>query len=428
MRFMVKFLIICLPLWSFLCGGEVAFILTSDLHGELERFAYLAPVIRKYPQAVKIDAGDLFQGNYHVNKSKGIPVWKALNILGYEAAVLGNHDFEYPLETMQLWQRTFSGTLMGGQWKLKNFELPCKMTVERSGYRIGIIALGDVGLKKCTLFRQDLSYSDEITTVREAIESLKKEKCHAFILVAHISSGNFGVLNRIIRDAPEIDVIAGAHSHRSEPGRRIGRALVVQADPYGKSAVLFKLNFDDGGNLSFVRSELLMPSNTPDMEILKLCGSNEDTSDKLAKFADSAEFGAVCAEILRRAAGADAAFFRFNTDKFPVSLTDKALFSLLPFGNRIVRITAGRAEIRKFLKKRRRKNKAFFRAGNFDGNGTVTIAVSDHFFLSEKDLHSFSAVGTGKFERDEIVKALKNGEYRKIICEKVEKSSSGTTL
>ena len=100
----------------------------------------------------------------------------------------------------------------------------------------------------------------------------------------------------------------------------------------------------------------------------------------------------------------------------------------MPFGNRIVKITAEREDFRKFIKKRRRKNKAFFQVGNFNGDGKITVAVSDHFFLSEKDLHLFKVSEIGRFERDEILKALKNDEYRKIIREKVEKSSSGTTL
>jgi 2',3'-cyclic-nucleotide 2'-phosphodiesterase (5'-nucleotidase family) len=428
MRFMVKFLIICLPLWSFLYGGEVFFVLTSDLHGNLEHFAYLAPVIRRYPQAVKIDAGDMFQGSFHVNKADGLPVLKALDILGYELAVLGNHDLEYPLETMQLWQRSFSGTLMGGQWKLKNLSLPNRLIVERNGYKIGIISLGDVGTEKRTVYWHDLSYCDETATVRSAVDALKKERCQAFILVAHISGGNFGTLNSIVRDVPEIDVIAYAHSHRSVLGKRTGRALVVQADSHGKSAILFKLNFDKDGKLSFVRSEKLLPAEFPDVEIMKLVVGNENNFPKLTEFAEAAEFGAVSAEILRRAAGAEAAFFRFPQESFPAHLTEKTLFELLPFGNRIVKITAEREALRKFIKKRRRKNKKFFSVGNFSGNGKITVAVSDHFFLSEKDLQLFQAREVGKFERDEILKALKNGEYRKIMHEKVEKSPSGTTL
>ncbi len=430
---MVKFLLICLTLWSTLCGGEVFFILTSDLHGSLKKFSYLAPVIRRYPTAVKADAGDLFQGDYLSDKSFGIPMLKALDHLGYDLVVLGNHDLEYPLEVMKNWSRNFSGKILAGQWKLPGLELPGIAIVERNGYKLGILALGDVGLRKRVNLIPGLIYSDEIEVLRNGIEKLKKAKCDAFILVCHIGVGNFGILNKIVREVPEIDVIAGAHSHNADAGRRIGRALAVQAGSHGESAVLLRLNFADNGNLQYIRSELLLPERSVDPEISALHGELKNQfsgkfSPVLGKFSDAAQFGVITAEIIRRAAGTDAAFFRFPAEKYPRVLNEENLFNLLPYGNRIVVITADGELIRKFINRRRHRSKRFFRAGDFSKTGKMTIAVSDHFFLKEKDLHGFEVHGSNKFERIEIIKALKNGEYREIIPEKVEKSPSGTKL
>ena len=430
---MVKFLLICLTLWSTLCGGEVFFILTSDLHGSLKKFSRLAPVIRRYPDAVKADAGDLFQGDYLVDKSSGIPMLNALDSLGYDLIVLGNHDLEYPLEVMKNWSRNFSGKILAGQWKLQGLDLPGIAIVERNGYKLGIIALGDVGLRKRTAFMPGLSYSDEAEVVRNAVEALKKEKCDSFILVCHIGVGNFGILNKIVREVPEIDVIAGAHSHRADAGRRIGRALAVQAGSHGESAVLLRLNFADDGKLQYVRSELLFPEKSTDPAISALYQNlknqfSEKMPPELGNFSGAEQFGMIAAEIIRRTTGTDGAFFRFPIERFPGVLNEENLFYLLPYGNRIIRVTADGELIRKFINRRRHKSRRFFRAGDFSKSGKITLAVSDHFFLNEKELHGFEVDGSDKFERIEIIKALKSGEYREIIPEKVEKSPSGTKL
>ena len=430
---MVKFLLICLTLWSSLCGGEVLFILTSDLHGGLKKFSHLAPVIRRYPSAVKADAGDIFQGDYFVDKSSGLPMLKALDSLGYDLIVPGNHDLEYPLETMQNWSRNFSGKILAGQWHLKGLDLPGMAVVARDGYKLGIIALGDVGIKKRIAFLPGLSYSDEVEIVRNAVEVLKKEQCHAFILLCHIGVGNFGILNKIVREIPEIDLIAGAHSHRADVGRRIGRALAVQAGAHGECAVLLRFNFAENGRLQYIRSELLYPEKSADPEIYALYRDlqkkfSETSFLELGKFSGADEFGMVAAEIIRKAAATDGAFFRFPSERFPKLLSEEKLFYLLPYGNRIIKITADGDLIHKFIGRRRHKSKRFFKAGNFSKKGKITVAVSDYFFLKEKDLHEFEVEGIGKFERIEIIKALKSGEYREFLAEKVEKSPSGTKL
>lgn len=412
---MIKTFLLSLALWSSLCGAEVFFIVTADLHGNLDKFSRLAPAIRAYPEAVKADAGDLFQGNYAVNEAQGIPVLDALNMLGYEIIVLGNHDLEYPLRVMQRWQAHFSGKILGGQWGLRGLKLPGFTVVERHGIRIGVIALGDVGLKKRTPFWQDLSYHDEVKTVRVAVDELKKFHCHAMVLIAHAGVGNFGLFNRLLRDVPEIDAVIGAHSHKSVPGRRIRGKLAVQPDSHSESAVLLRMTFDREKKLKFIRSELLRPADERDEAVMALKNSAEAQSmargsELLGKVESMEKFGTFAARSIRQAVGADVAFFRCEGADFTGELTRKKLYEKLPFGNRIVKVAIDREALMRFIKKRRRKNKKFFISGSPDKE-RVILAVSDFFWLKESDLHHWKSCVSGKFERDVIIEALeKAGE------------------
>jgi len=72
------------------------------LHGHVERlpaFAGYLERIRSLRAAnggvVLVDAGDLFQGTLESNLNEGAAVIAGMNWLGYSAAALGNHDFDY---------------------------------------------------------------------------------------------------------------------------------------------------------------------------------------------------------------------------------------------------------------------------------------------------------------------------------------------
>src|SRR5689334_22264674 len=78
----------------------------NDLHARLSPldnhnggFAYLASVIRreraKCDDCILLNAGDLVQGTPVSTIFHGLPVYQIGNLLGIDAATLGNHEFDY---------------------------------------------------------------------------------------------------------------------------------------------------------------------------------------------------------------------------------------------------------------------------------------------------------------------------------------------
>jgi 2',3'-cyclic-nucleotide 2'-phosphodiesterase (5'-nucleotidase family) len=95
---------------------KVSFILTNDIHGQLEPhqykdgkkiggMAYFASVvdsIRQQPEYKKdeaalfvLDSGDQFQGSLISNYNEGSSIFKAMGEIGYDAVVPGNHDYDF---------------------------------------------------------------------------------------------------------------------------------------------------------------------------------------------------------------------------------------------------------------------------------------------------------------------------------------------
>ncbi|MBE6365252.1 MAG: hypothetical protein E7053_05820 [Lentisphaerae bacterium] len=414
-----KSILFILALWSILlCGGEVSFIITADLHGDLAAFARLAPQIRRYPQAVKIDLGDFAQSSFPVVRQNGFPVIEAFNELSYDILVPGNHDLEFPIAVMQSWHEYFRGKIMGAQWFLGDFRMPGSVVVERSGLRIGIIALGETGLSKRAPFWAELHYADEAAAVAAEMRNLRRENCHAIILIAHISTSNYPVFSRILNDFPEIDAVIGAHSHREMPGGIMSRVLFCQPGSHAESAVLLKLHFDDKKRLRFASSVLLRPEAEGDAAVLAIAQRAEssvtaDGNTVLARFRDVASFGRIGAEIIRRAAGADAAIIAFDPAKFRENMSIRQFYELFPYGNRISVVTV-RGDAAGNLLRRRRRHTRYFGAGDFSGR-EIRLAVNDYILTSVDFLHGFPAEIFNEIERDVILEALKNGEYSENI-------------
>src|SRR5664279_573136 len=98
-----------LPLFCASATGEVrplTILHINDIHGHISPsdkgrggFAYLATAIRRErancPECILLNAGDLVQGTPVSTIFHGLPVFEVANLLGFDAATLGNHDFDY---------------------------------------------------------------------------------------------------------------------------------------------------------------------------------------------------------------------------------------------------------------------------------------------------------------------------------------------
>jgi 2',3'-cyclic-nucleotide 2'-phosphodiesterase (5'-nucleotidase family) len=81
----------------------ISLVGTNDLHGRIEALppfgGYLANLRRARARdggaVLLVDAGDMFQGTLPSNLTEGAAVVQAYDALGYAAAALGNHEFDF---------------------------------------------------------------------------------------------------------------------------------------------------------------------------------------------------------------------------------------------------------------------------------------------------------------------------------------------
>jgi len=187
--------------------------------GYLRRAAFVEQQRKQYPNLLLIDSGDFSQGSPYYTLNKGEVEVGLMNIMGYDAATIGNHEFDFGLENMARIFRMakfpilcsnydFTGTPVEGTVK------PWTI-IKRDGVKIGLFALdpkliGLVDTAKC----QGVKYLDPVAKANEMAALLKAKKCDLVICVSHLGWDKVDMNDQImIAGSRGIDLVLGGHSH-----------------------------------------------------------------------------------------------------------------------------------------------------------------------------------------------------------------------
>ncbi len=225
------------PEWAL---RKLTILHTNDTHSRIEPFpmdggklqgkggaarrAYLIRQIRAQEENVLLlDAGDIFQGTPYFNYFKGELEIKLMSQMGYDAATIGNHDFDAGLLNLKT-QITNHATfpLLSANYEFKNTDLaqtvlPYKI-FDKGGLKIGVFGLGVKleGLVPKPLYLET-NYLEPLTIANQTAALLKQElNCDYVIALSHLgySYADEQVSDlKIAAASQHIDLIIGGHTH-----------------------------------------------------------------------------------------------------------------------------------------------------------------------------------------------------------------------
>jgi 5'-nucleotidase len=220
-------------------GNTLTILHTNDVHSRLEPFpmdgsrnqglggvaarAALIEKIRKEAENVLLlDSGDIFQGTAFFNFYKGEPEIKAMSMMGYDAATMGNHDFDAGLENFatQLRHANFPILLCNYDFSntpMESLHQPYKI-FKKGKLKIGVLG---VGIEMAGLVPDSLigntKYLDPIQKANQTAYKLKKQEgCDLVICLSHLGykyKDNKVSDVVLATESENIDVILGAHTH-----------------------------------------------------------------------------------------------------------------------------------------------------------------------------------------------------------------------
>ena len=228
------------PFEAFAAGGlqKLTILHTNDTHSRIEPF----PADSKYPNmggvaaraalvkkirgeeknVLLFDSGDIFQGTPYFNYFRGKLEMELMSMIGYDAATIGNHDFDAGLDGLEkqlpyadfpllTCNYDFSGTVMEG--KTKPFEI-----FQTNGIKTGVFGLGIEleGLVPTKLFGKT-KYKDPVKAANKIAASLKREHgCDFTVCLSHLGY-DYGTPKisdvALAKESENIDLILGGHTH-----------------------------------------------------------------------------------------------------------------------------------------------------------------------------------------------------------------------
>ncbi len=223
---------------------------THEQGGFLTLSRYIAKFRAENPnRTLLFNTGDWFQGTPEGNESKGEGVVDLFNALQYDAAALGNHEFDFGLTNLQRIVRA-------AQFPVLAYNVEQVATQRRPDWLahdcwqqdidgIRIIAFGLLTKEVATTTSGDirgvLTVGDELAATRYAVAALRG-KCDILICLSH---SGMEVDKQLAAEFPELDVILGGHSHTYTDVPYVDPVtgvIVVQAG--GKNTHLGKLDLD----------------------------------------------------------------------------------------------------------------------------------------------------------------------------------------
>lgn len=207
---------------------------TSDSHSCIEpdaktntggyvRRAAIIDSLRTHVDAdlLLFDCGDYSQGSLYYNLFRGEAEVRLMNAMHYDAATIGNHEFDFGEDNMlRLFQLAAFPTVCCNydvsSTILKDVILPYTV-IERKGVRIGVFGVsppleGLVADKNC----EGIRYLDPIAEANRIVSLLRgREHCDVVICLSHLGWQIEGLIDDVefIAGTRGIDLVLGGHTH-----------------------------------------------------------------------------------------------------------------------------------------------------------------------------------------------------------------------
>jgi len=199
-------------------------------------------------KSLVLNGGDDYQGTPISSITRGYSQIELLNLYKLDAFVLGNHDFDYGMYTLDSALKDANFPFLAANIAVKGtgktFGKPY-LVKEINGIKIGIIGVVPMDLMTLTLPKNvgDLRMLNTDSVIAANITILKNEKCNLIVLLSHNGEDRDKVFAEKFHK--DIDVIIGGHSHSVlfKPVIVDG-TIICQAGSYGRDLGKLDLKVD----------------------------------------------------------------------------------------------------------------------------------------------------------------------------------------
>ncbi|XP_063404663.1 snake venom 5'-nucleotidase-like [Mytilus trossulus] len=243
----------------------------GNCYGGMARIKHKVDEIKRlYPNTLFLDAGDQYQGTVWFTEFGGTIVHTYMNLLGYDAMALGNHEFDDGIKgLLPLVENSDDFKILScnidtsGEPLIQNKFLK-SVIIDVNGEKIGIVGYTT---KDTPILSKpgNLVFLDEVTSIQTQVTVLKNQGVKKIIALGH---AGFNVDKKIALQVEDIDIVVGGHTNtflytgsppsndnpvdvyptvvRNKNGDKV---LVVQDYAFGKYLGFLQVEFDNNGKI-----------------------------------------------------------------------------------------------------------------------------------------------------------------------------------
>ncbi len=227
-------------------SGDIVVLYTNDVHCAVDEYmgyatlsAYKDDMELLYDNVALVDCGDAITGDYLGTISEGGSIIDIMNFVGYDVAVLGNHEFDYGMERLgELVEiadydyicsnLTYNGSQESYIEDIKAYSI-MDFGTKKVGF-VGVTTPETVASSSPTYFMENGEYvysftdfgdkDDYYNIVQNAVDDCLAEGVDYIIALCHVGDGedsmsleNSYITADLVANTNGIDAVLDGHSH-----------------------------------------------------------------------------------------------------------------------------------------------------------------------------------------------------------------------
>jgi len=203
-------------------------------------------VQKKSGNVILLNAGDITLGDPRSNICENMPMIEGMNLIGYDAMTIGNHEFDFGFEAFKRMQEKAKFPFLSANMYKEGGTEPVGkdfIEIEYDGVKVAVLGLTTMETESISGqgLKGNLTMTDPIAIAKMQIPALKK-KNDIVIVLSHLGyydtdksfDGYYGD-NYLAKTVSGIDLIIGGHTQRQlENAVKINDTYIVQTEGLGK--------------------------------------------------------------------------------------------------------------------------------------------------------------------------------------------------
>ena len=211
-------------------NGDIVILYENDVHGSIEGYPLMAALRDQMrtltPHVTVVSCGDFLSGTPLGSVSRGLYLVRMMNAVGYDYVTLGNHEFDFGIDTLAQRMSELSAKVLCGNFAFvggMSYYL-CSAIRQYGDVKVGFVGVTTptVPTSSTPMFFQDSAGSWRYTfypnsldsLVQQCVDEVRRQGVDHVVVLSHLGDID---LPKLVAATKGIDVVLDGHSHSVIP-------------------------------------------------------------------------------------------------------------------------------------------------------------------------------------------------------------------